>query len=209
MSRVTTRSERDAGGKTWPAWAKGIASAVLLFHITAIFVTEAGEMPSSEAEQELALRFAPYVNFINQHNTHRYYSPQPGPTPTLLFRIHYKDEKRTDETIRIPDPSVRPRIRFQKQLAIAENVSFEYGIVKDSLLGAKSPTEMLYPAYFARRLCKTHPGAASVEVILRIHNFPPPQVAYKAAAESGTLDLDQDEFYAPAVTLGVYPCDEP
>lgn len=209
MSRHSTKSEREGRGKTWPAWAKGIVSAVLLVHMGAVLATEAGEMPSSEAERDLAALFAPYINFINQHNTHRYYSPQPGPTPTLLFRIHYKDPNKPDETIRVPDPATRPRIRFQRQLAIAENVAFEYEIVKNMLMGERTPTNLLYPAYFARRFCRIRPGCASVEVILRMHNFPPPQVAYQAAAESGALDLDRDEFYGPSVELEVLRCDEP
>ena len=206
MSRSAKQAKQEAPRRTWPTWAKSIVSLLLLIHMTAIFATESAEMPSSEVEQITGHFFAPYCNFINQQNTHRYFSPQPGPTPTLLFRLRYKDG-RPDELVRIPDPKVKPRIRFQRQLAIAFNFYFEHQQVSRQLFGANTPTEMQYPIFFARRLCKTHPGCESVEAILRIHNFPPPEIAYKAAATTGTLDLDQPEFYR-SYLLGVYNCDE-
>jgi hypothetical protein len=208
MSNRSAMIERKSDTKTWPTWAKFVVSFFLLIHMFAILATEAGEFPSSEIEREIMECFAPYICLINQQTAHRYYAPQPGATPIVLFRVKYRDKTRPDEIVRIPDPKVWPRIRFQRQLAMANNVLAERGMYNRAMMRGERPPEMLYPAFFARRVCWTHPGCESVEVVLRMHNFPPPLIAYEAARKSGTLNLDQEAFYGPPDKLGDFPCDE-
>ncbi len=104
--------------RPWPLGARVLASVALGVHLLAMLSVALSGAPASPLEQRFSSLFSPYIDAIDQGHVHRYYAPAPPPTPIALAEIRFGDDK-PPQTIRIPDRSVRPRIRYQRQLALA------------------------------------------------------------------------------------------
>ncbi|HEU5117146.1 MAG TPA: hypothetical protein VFT74_10815, partial [Isosphaeraceae bacterium] len=111
--------------RPWPLGARVLASVTLGVHLLAMLSVALSGAPASSLEQRFSSLFAPYIDAINQGHVHRYYAPAPPPTPIALAEIRFGDAK-PPRTIRIPDRSVRPRIRYQRQLALAYHLFEEF-----------------------------------------------------------------------------------
>jgi hypothetical protein len=51
----------EGGGRGWPAWARGLVSAALGFHLLAMLAVALAGAPSSVLERDLARPFDGYV----------------------------------------------------------------------------------------------------------------------------------------------------
>ena len=69
------------GGQPWPGWARGLASALIGFHLLAMLAVAMAGNPASGLQRDLVRPFARYVELIDQGRVHRYYAPAPPPTP--------------------------------------------------------------------------------------------------------------------------------
>jgi hypothetical protein len=193
------------GGSPWPAWARRLVSAVLLFHVLAILLGALAAPPSSVLERDVVRLFAPYHQLIDQGYAYRYYAPEPGPTPIATATIRYADG-RADEVVRLPDRGARPRLRYQRQLALANHLIADFEAAREVTGdGSRSPWARSY----ARHLARARPGSTSVILYAQSHLIPDPERVREALSAPGRprVDLDAEEFYTTPERIGEFPCD--
>ena len=102
----------------WPVWARVVVSLAVVFHLVAIVAGALGVPPSSLLERTVADPFTPYFDLVDLGYSYRYYA-EPPPTPVVTATLSF-GEGRPDETVRLPGREVAgPRMRHQRQLALA------------------------------------------------------------------------------------------
>ena len=166
--------------------------------------------PSSALERTLANRFAAYFQATDQGYSYRYYA-QPGPTPVVLARVAYADG-RPDVVVRLPERGVAPRLRYQRQLALANHLAVDVEQSRhhgEDDGGDHTGHEHggVWARSFARHLARTHPGSSSVVLTLQSHLIPDPARVAGMLARGEAIDLDADEFYTAPERIGEFPCD--
>jgi hypothetical protein len=178
---------------------------VLLFHVAAILAGAFAAAPSSKLERDVVRLFAPYHQVIDQGYAYRYYAPEPGPTPVAIARIRFGDG-RPEEEIRLPDRRVKPRLRYQRQLALANHLSDDFHAAAMSGDGRRSRWALSY----ARHLVKANPGCASVTLFVQSHLIPDPEEVLRELNAPGatSVDLDAEQFYTAPERIGEYLCDD-
>jgi hypothetical protein len=201
------RPGKEGGeGRAWPSWAKGLASAALVFHMAAVLAAVAAAPPASEVERAIANRFAHYYELIDQGYAYRYYAPEPPPTAVVTARLRFADG-RPEREVRIPDRSLRPRLLYQRHLALAHHLFEEFNASRNDPHGER-PSR--WGASYARHLCKTTPGCSGVTLYFQMHMVPDLEQVREAASRPGAkpLDADAEEFYTVPERIGDYSCDD-
>jgi hypothetical protein len=192
-------------GPGWPVWARRLVSLALLVHFAAILAGAWAASPSSPLEQGIAQVFAPYYQALDQGHAYRYYAPEPPPTPVVTATIRFQDG-RPDATVRLPERGTWPRLRYQRQLALA------YLLFEDFVAAREHAGEgrlSRWARSYARHLGKVYPGSSSVTLYVQMHLIPDPERvrASLAGPRSARVDLDDEEFYTTPERIGEYPCD--
>jgi hypothetical protein len=183
----------ESSEKAWPTWAKLLASLAIGWQVASLLAAEFGQ-PASASPLEHAIyeKFQPYYQLVDQGLAHRFYSDI-GPTPILLAELRFDDGTPT-RTVRIPDRSVRPRVQYQRQLALANAVLME----------------PRWAQSFAHHLCRREPGCVGVTIRIQEHRNPSPfQLIEAAESGEGPLDADSEEFYDIPRLIGDFPCPKP
>ena len=129
----------------------------------------------------MAQAFAPYHQWIDQGYAYRYYAPEPGPTPVVTATLHFTDG-RPDATVRLPERGLKPRLRYQRQLALANHLAVDF---EQARLQTGDGRRSRWAASYARHLCKTHPGCAGVTLFVQSHLIPDPERVREALATPG------------------------
>jgi hypothetical protein len=190
-------------GAIWPVWAKAAVSAAVVVQAAAALTAALAWPPSSALETWVADRFAVYYQVLDQGYSYHYYAPEPGPTPVIKAAVHY-DDGRKEREVRIPSRGLTPRLRYQRQLALATHLTEQYtGAKAMTGDGAENPVVRA----FARHLAREHPGCASVTVSLQWHLIPNLLSVRQALAEGRRIDLDDEEYYTAPERIGDFPCD--
>ncbi len=198
----TVGGPRGPGG-SWPRWARVTVTLAVLVHAWALWVGGWAGPPSSSLQRELADGFRGYYDLIDQGYSYRYYAPEPPPTPVVTATIRYPDG-RTEE-VRLPDRATRPRMLYQRELALANSLFGEVGQARQH---GGEPGQGPWAQSYARHLGKAHPGAGSVSLMLQFHLIPDPARVDRQIRETGRApDLDAPEFYTVPERIGEYPCD--
>ena len=182
--------ESDAG---WPTWAKRIVSAILAIHIAAIMAGAFGAQPSSVLQQRWNSAFFKYFQLTDQGYSYRYYSPEPPPTPVAEATLTFQDGR--TERIRIPDRSARPRLLYQRQLALSHALEADHRAAQQSMAGPQ--TSVLSKA-MAKHLFRKY-DCERIAFDVRMH-FAPPLDRVREGLEgprSRRIDPEADEFYSP------------
>ena len=152
---------------TWPVAARVLVSLALLFHATAILAGVWASAPSSGLERSLADLFLPYNQTIDQGYSYRYFAPEPPPTPVLLATLIAADGREL-ETIRIPERGISPRMRYQRQLAIAREMAVS---LEESRRDPHHRPAFWGPS-FARELGGRNPDCVRVRLLIQQHLIP-------------------------------------
>jgi hypothetical protein len=194
---------------TWPAWARRIVSFLVLFHGLAIFAVGLAVAPSSSLERGVADFVLPYLELTDQAHAHRYYSSEPPPTPVVQAHLQF-DDGRPERMVRLPDRSLRPRLRYQRSLALANFLGMDAerlhndegyrNAVRDGHVRSVAES-------YAAHLCRTTPHCSSVTLTLQYHLIPGLD-RYRAAQRPGSppLDEEDEEFYTVPERIGEFPC---
>lgn len=156
-------------------------------------------------EREVAGFFATYHQVIDQGYSYRYYAPEPGPTPIAIAQVRFSDG-RPEVSVRLPERGTLPRLRYQRQLALANHLATDFATARERTGdGSRSHWARSY----ARHLAKAYPGCAEVTLYLQSHLIPDPERIRASLAENGAspVDLDSEDFYTARERIGVYPCD--
>ena len=190
-------------GVIWPTWAKQVVSTLLVVHGVALLAAALAWPPSSMLENWVADRFSVYYDLLDQGYAYRYYAPEPGPTPVITAKIRYGDG-RDEQSVRIPARGIQPRLRYQRQLALATHLMEQYSEVKEATGDGSSS---LVARSYARHLAREHPGAASVALYIQWHLIPNLPLVHNAIIQGKWVDIDAEEFYTAPERIGDYPCD--
>jgi hypothetical protein len=187
---------------TWPVWARATVSLVILFHLLAVLAGVLGVPPSSNLERTIAGLFTPYYDVMDLGYSYRYYS-EPPPTPVVTATLHF-GEGRAEETVRLPGRNVAgPRLRHQRQLALANALFMDVQQAKQSTGDASK--SRLARAY-ARHLCLTRALCHSVSIHVQLHLIPDMEEAREASGAQG-LDLYAESLFTTPEWIGDFPCD--
>lgn len=190
-------------GGTWPRWARVTVTLAVLIHAWAIWIGAWSSDPASPLQRSLSEPFHRYYGLIDQGYSYRYYAPAPPPTPIVLATVLYPDGRRVD--VRLPDRSTRPRMLYQRELALANSLFGEVRFFRES---RGEPGLGPLAQSYARHLGKAHPGAKSVTLSVQEHLIPDPARVDRQIRETGRApDLDAAEFYTVPERIGEYPCD--
>lgn len=198
---------RDAslrgGPSAWPPWLRRLVSVALVFHLAAMLAGSLAAPPASVLERDVVRLFAPYHQLIDQGYAYRYYAPEPGPTPVVTARVHFADG-RPEVTVRLPERGVLPRLRYQRQLALANHLARDFEEARRMTGdGGKS----LYARSYARHLAHVHPGASTITLHLQSHLIPDARRVAEATYHGNAVDLDAEEFFTAPERIGEFACD--
>lgn len=190
-------------GGSWPRWSRVTVTAIVLGHAATLWLGAWSAPPSSGLERWLADGFRPYLDLIDQGYAYRYYAPEPSPTPVVTASIRYPDGR--SEDVRLPDRATRPRMLYQRELALANALFVEVDAARQR---GDDAGQGPWAQSYARHLGRAHPGARSVTLSVRLHLIPDPARVDRELRETGrTPDLDAPEFYSVPERIGEYPCD--
>ena len=190
---------------SWPVGARRIVTGLLVFHLAATLLAEFAAPPTSPLIEALASKFRHYYEFVDQGHAHRFYS-NIGPTPILTAEIRFGDGRPPRE-VRVPDRSTRPRLVYQRHLALADRAFEEIAPI---LHDRSIPLHSSWGESYSRYLCRKYPGASGVILRVQQHRNPSPGQLLAAATVPGAprIDPDADEFYDAPILLGDFPCPE-
>ena len=155
---------------SWPPWKRRLVSALLLFHLIAIGVAAASAPPASALERVLASAFGPYYDLVDQGYAYRYYAPEPPPTPVVTATVRFADG-RPEVIVRLPKRGLRPRLRYQRQLALAFHLFSDFD---EARRVAGDGSRSRWARAYARHLAKAWPGCATVTLFAQMHLIPDP-----------------------------------
>jgi hypothetical protein len=178
-------------------------SALLGFHLLAMLAVAFSGAPASPLERSLVAPFEGYVELADLGHVHRYYAPAPPPTPVVTAELRFEDGRA--ETVRLPDRGVRPRIRYQRQLALANHLFNEFRMASADPHGRR-PSR--WGASYARHLCDANPGCTGVTIRVQQH-LVPDLVRLRAmtpGAGRRLPDVDDERFFTVPEVVGDYPC---
>ena len=202
-SNFGTIGKIEGSRRVWPRSLKVAITLILMFHAVAIWVGVWAAPPSSELQRDAASAFRPYYGLIDQGYSYRFYAPDPPPTPVLIAEIRFDDGR--IESIRIPDRSTRPRLLYQRQLALANHLRDD---VEQALRATGHRNDSVWAQSFARHIGKTHPGAKTVSLAIEMHAVPDPNLVREAIDQGRSFDLDDPSASASAPErIGDFPCD--
>ena len=184
-----------------------IATAIGV-HFVILIIGAAAAQPSSELQQQMANKFLGYFQILDLGQGYRFYAPRPAPTAIVTAKLKLRDAdgRIRYETIRIPDRETRPRLRLQRQLALANSLWAEY---ERSMMGHEGHRhEPVLAKAYARRLGKSVPGCESVELFLHRHPDPAQiEAAYRQRQVLTLSQLDEERYRTPTESLGSFPCE--
>jgi hypothetical protein len=190
-------------GVGWSTGARWVVSVVLLVHLAAVLAGALAAPPASPLERAAAEAFAPYHQLIDQGYGYRYYAPEPGPTPVVTARIGYADG-RPEETVRLPRRGLLPRLRYQRQLALANHLMEDF---EQARRRTGDGANSVYARSYARHLARARPGCATVTLYVQAHLIPDPARVVEELAAGKRVDIDAEQFYTVPERIGEFPCD--
>lgn len=187
----------------WPPWVRRTVTAVLMFHIVAVLAGALAAAPSSPLERAAANLFGTYYQVIDQGYAYRYYAPEPGPTPVVTATIRY-DDGRPEASVRLPQRGLWPRLRYQRQLALANHLTADFEQARRTTGdGGRS----VYARSYARHLARSRPGCATVTLFTQSHLIPDPVRVAEDLEAGRSVDIDGEEFFTVPERIGEFPCD--
>jgi hypothetical protein len=187
----------DAG---WPLAQRIVVSLLLGFHCIALLAVALAGAPSSPLERLIGEKFAPYVQVIHQANIHRYYAPAPPPTPIVTAELFFSGD-RPPVTLRLPDRGVRPRLLYQRQLALAYHLYSEFQQARNAPGG---PRPSRWGASYGRHLLLATPGSTRVVLRAQQHLIPDLMASEDHHMDGLPLDPDDRRFFTVPEVVGEY-----
>jgi hypothetical protein len=160
----------------------------VLLHFTAIIAAAATLEPASGYVLATWQVFHPYLQFLFLNHGFNFYAPEPSSSMLMEFEAVRPDG--SSVTGRIPDPSLSPRLLYQRHLLLTEHISI-------------APVDDRRPWYrsYARHLCRKY-GASKVHLTLVSHA----PMSMEMVRNGGHLG---DPFTYTKLNLGDFTCDEP
>jgi len=192
-----------ASSRGWSPLARRLVSAALLFHCASVVAGVFGVPPFSNMQRGIKEFFLPYHEWLDQGYSYRYFAPEPPPTPILIAKLIDKDG-RTLQEVRVPERGITPRMRYQRQLAVATALAIEV----DQSRNSPDHPAPFWANSFAKSLGRRNPACVRVELFQEIHLIPDlGRIRDAILRGEKPPDLDAPEFYSARDKIGDYACD--
>src|SRR5262245_33605165 len=78
-----------------------LLSALIAFHLGAVFVSPWAVPPSSQLSRDTYAIFEPYINAVYLRHGYRFFAPAPGPSHLIGYELTFADGARREG--RFPD----------------------------------------------------------------------------------------------------------
>ena len=115
---------RSATSRGWPSGRKRVVSAVIVFHAAAVLAAALAGSPSSPLERcGGGPVLGRIIRSIDQGYCVPLLRPRAGPDARSSRRRSGYADGRPERTVRLPERGVRPRLRYQRQLALANHLT--------------------------------------------------------------------------------------
>jgi hypothetical protein len=160
----------------------------VLLHFTAIIAVAGTMGPTAAYVNAVWEVFHPYLQFLFLNHGFNYFAPEPAPTNLLKF-----EAIRADGSVvkgQIPDPSLRPRLLYQRSLLLTEHIGIRPLEIRDRW----------YRSY-ALHICQKY-GAAKVHLTHLIHVPLPMEMVRNGVQPDAPFTYAETD-------LGDFSCDEP
>lgn len=179
MAHTTTNRTRDAGS-AWSPARRAVVSALLVFHLAAVFLPpfafQTSSVPGtgSPLAQPLMRLVGPYADAMYLNHGYAFFAPDPGSSFLLRASIEFDDGRETIHRT-LPDLSIDwPRLRYHRHFMLSEHFNGSFLPAEPPPEVAANPVELDFwrqrrHLYEARRaaiiahLRKKH-GAARVDL---------------------------------------------
>jgi len=119
---TTPTEHADADKLLWSPRVRGIVSAVLAFHVAAVFIAPwSGPPPASQLSQSVAGWIRPYLNAVNINHGYRFFAPNPGASHLVRYELLLRDGN--VERGQFPNLEEHwPRLLYHRHFMVAETV---------------------------------------------------------------------------------------
>jgi hypothetical protein len=97
-----------------------------------------------------------------------------------------------------------PRLRYQRQLALANHLTGDFQQARQATGDGERSA---WARSYARHLARGRPGCSSVTLYTQAHLIPEPAQVLDAHRAGKPFDLDAEEFYTAPERIGEFPCD--
>ena len=108
----------------WSPHAKLIASILVAFHVSAVFLAPMwfASGQQSPAIAPLMSVYRPYINAAFLNHGYAFFAPEPGPTHLVRYRLQF-DNGRADEEGVFPNLATeRPRLLYHRHFMLSESL---------------------------------------------------------------------------------------
>ena len=176
--------------RPWPLRLRLAASALLLWHATALVAASLAVEPASALSGLVWRLYRPYLEASHLNHGYHFFAPEPGPSHLIRYEVTLADG--TQQRGFFPDRQAhRPRLLYHRHFMLTEHLN--------TFTDADVPSELFtaYSASLARHLLHER-QAEQVKLYLVRHLFPRPQDVLEGMA------LDDKSLYRERL-LGVYP----
>lgn len=121
--KKTSASPTATGpSRSWSAQRRGLASILLVAHLSAVFVAPwSSPPPASDLSRKVAAWFTPYLHVAYLNHGYRFFAPDPGPSHLVRYELELPDG--SVRRGRFPDPEkLWPRLFYHRYLMLSETV---------------------------------------------------------------------------------------
>ena len=165
----------DGSRILWSRWARVVATLLILWHLSAVVLAplSVGASGGSPVWQAVSTPFWPYIEAADLNHGYRFFSPDPGPSHLIRYRLEMPDGSRRDGVI----PSLadeRPRLLYHRYFMLTEHLNSYYspGIPEPMQRANEAIFHILVRSYADELLHRT--GAKAVHMELIEHELPSP-----------------------------------
>jgi hypothetical protein len=227
-------SRTNSDNNSPPTWSRGfklLVSALVAFHLAAVFIAPMSfaVRPGSPAIDPLRAALAPYIQALYLDHGYAFFAPDPDPSHLVEYRLEFADGT-PSRTGRFPDRHEHfPRMLYHRHFMLSESLNTYYAPPEAPRFPASMPAEeraqelqvwrtararfeALRDSY-ARHLAAEQ-GAASAEVHRLRHDFLPPSQFTNQRDPARPYKLDDPRTYqdldaAPALLPSPLPAPTP
>jgi hypothetical protein len=161
-----------------PRWRYAVATAVLLYHFSGIFMATTSPPSTPWLSDQLFRRiYNPYLQFVYLRNAYHFYSPEPGPASILVFLLKTETgedpdtHKKQYQTKWLAWPKRPTDIRDPMGLGYYRLLSLNEQIARGSHILAIPTVEFEKSEMWSRRF--------NVSNIIPFHPAEPKEIQYK------------------------------
>ena len=201
-NRPQTLDQHPAGKSPQAAslqpWMKSLLSALLLFHLTAVFwapfafASDTGGTSSPFAESVAAF-FRPYITALHLDHGYFFFAPNPGPSHLVDYKVEFEDS-RPPVHGRFPNlAKERPRLLYHRHFMLAEALN-------NNFIPAEAPPEPSPPALTASKEIKARFQLERAEYVRDLARWRLQRTRYERMKQSFEEHL-KAEYGGSQVTL--------